>query len=168
MQIAERTVVTIHYTLTDASGKILDSSQGPEDNEPLSYLHGSGTIVPGLEEALLGKSEGDQVKVTIGPEGAYGNREESLVEKLPRNEFPDGEVEVGMHFRAHGPHGARVLTVVALDADTVTVDGNHPLAGATLNFDVKVVGVREATKEDLHGSGHGDHDCTSCSGCGGH
>jgi FKBP-type peptidyl-prolyl cis-trans isomerase SlyD len=73
-----------------------------------------------------------------------------------------------MHFRAHGPHGARVLTVVATDEDTVTVDGNHPLAGATLNFDVKVIGVREATAKDMHGEGHGDHDCTSCHGCGNH
>jgi FKBP-type peptidyl-prolyl cis-trans isomerase SlyD len=73
-----------------------------------------------------------------------------------------------MHFRAHGPHGARVLTVVATDDDTITLDGNHPLAGATLNFDVKVIGVREATAKDMHGDAHGDHDCTSCHGCGGH
>ena len=168
MQIADQTVVTIHYTLTDAAGKVLDSSQGPDNTEPLSYVHGTGTIVPGLEQALLGKSEAEQVKVTISPEGAYGVRDESLVEKLSRDEFPEGDIEVGMHFRSHGPRGARMLTVVATDADTITVDGNHPLAGATLNFDVTVVGVRAATKEDLHGDGHGDHDCASCSGCGGH
>jgi len=168
MQIAEKTVVTIHYTLTDTKGDVLDSSEGPESGEPLSYVHGSGMIVPGLEEALFGKSEGDHVKVTIGPEGGYGLREENLVEKLARDEFPEGDIEVGMHFRAHGPHGARVLTVVAADDDTVTVDGNHPLAGATLNFDVKVIGVREATAKDMHGDDHGDHDCTSCHGCGSH
>ena len=170
MQIAEKTVVTIHYTLTDTSGSVLDSSETGEDSEPLSYVQGSGMIVPGLEEALLGKSEGDHIKVTIAPEGAYGARDESLVEKLSRDDFPEGEIEVGMHFRSHGPHGARVLTVVAADADTVTVDGNHPLAGATLNFDVKVVGVREATAKDMHGGhgDHGDHDCSSCHGCGEH
>jgi FKBP-type peptidyl-prolyl cis-trans isomerase SlyD len=174
MQIAENTVVTIHYTLTDTKGTVLDSSEGPDSGEPLSYMHGSGMIVPGLEEALAGKAEGDHVKVTIAPEGGYGPREEKLVEKLSRDEFPEGEIEVGMHFRAHGPHGARVLTVVAMDDDTVTVDGNHPLAGATLNFDVKVIGVREATDEDKHGhghgdgDGHGDHDCSSCHGCGNH
>jgi FKBP-type peptidyl-prolyl cis-trans isomerase SlyD len=166
MQIAERTVVTIHYTLTDTEGKVLDSSEGPEGAEPLSYIHGQGMIVPGLEAALLGKSEGDQVKVTIGPEGGYGVREESLVEKLSRDEFPEGELEVGMHFRARTPYGTKVLTVTAIDTDTVTVDGNHPLAGTTLNFDVKVVGVREATPQDLHGPG--DHDCSGCHGCGGH
>ena len=168
MQIAEKTVVTIHYTLTDAKGEVLDSSDGPEGAEPLSYVHGSGMIVPGLEEALKGKSEGDLVKVTVDPEGGYGPRVEGLVQKLSRDEFPDGDIEVGMRFRSHGPGGARVLTVAALDADTVTLDGNHPLAGATLNFDVKVVSVREATEEDLRGPAHGDHDCSSCHGCGGH
>ncbi len=168
MQIAERTLVTIHYTLTDTQGKVLDTSEGPENNEPLSYLHGGGMIVPGLEDALLGKSAGDHITVTVGPEGAYGARQESLVEKLAREEFPDGEIEVGMQFRAHGPQGARVLTVVATDKDTITVDGNHPLAGATLHFDVKVVSVREPTPEDLRGFGHGDHDCASCCGCGSH
>jgi FKBP-type peptidyl-prolyl cis-trans isomerase SlyD len=168
MQIAERSFVTIHYTLTDAAGKVLDSSEGPDNPEPLSYLHGEGMIVPGLEAELLGKSAGDHIKVTIGPEGGYGPRQDSLVQKISRDEFPEGEIEVGMHFRAHTPHGTRVLTVVEIGDDTVTVDGNHPLAGATLNFDVKVLGVREPTKEDLHSIGHGEHDCSSCHGCGGH
>ena len=154
--------------LTDTKGTVLDSSEGPDSGEPLSYMHGSGMIVPGLEEALAGKSAGDHVKVTIGPEDGYGARQESLLQKVSRDEFPEGDIEVGMHFRAHGPHGPRVLTVVATDKDSITVDGNHPLAGATLNFDVKVVGVREATPQDIHGSAHGDHDCTSCHGCGGH
>jgi FKBP-type peptidyl-prolyl cis-trans isomerase SlyD len=174
MQIADRTFVTIHYTLTDSAGKVLDSSEGPDDAEPLSYLQGAGMIVPGLEAELLGKSEGDHVKVTIGPEGGYGLRQDDLVQKLSRDEFPEGEIEIGMHFRAHTPHGARVLTVVATDKETVTVDGNHPLAGTTLNFDVKVLSVREPTKEDMQGIGHGEHgdhgehDCSSCHGCGGH
>jgi FKBP-type peptidyl-prolyl cis-trans isomerase SlyD len=166
MQIAEQTIVSIHYTLTDAKGEVLDSSEGPDGGEPLSYLHGGGMIVPGLEKALLGKGAGDQVKVTIAPEDGYGPRQEGLVQKVPRSELPPGDIEVGMRFRAHGPSGARVLTVSALDQDSVTLDANHPLAGATLNFDVKVVSVREATPEDLHG--HGDHECTGCHGCGEH
>jgi FKBP-type peptidyl-prolyl cis-trans isomerase SlyD len=168
MEIADRKVVTIHYTLTDSAGKVLDSSEGPDNGEPLSYLHGAGMIVPGLEVELLGKAEGDHVKVTIGPEGGYGLREEGLVQKIPRDEFPEGDIEVGMHFRAHTPHGTRVLTVTATDQDSVTVDGNHPLAGATLNFDVKVISVREPTKEDMQSFGHGEHECSSCHGCGGH
>jgi FKBP-type peptidyl-prolyl cis-trans isomerase SlyD len=161
MQIAERSLVTIHYTLTDSKGEILDSSEGPEGGEPLAYVHGLGMIVPGLEEALLGKSAGDHVNVTIPPEGGYGARQEGLVQKVPRDEFPDGDIEVGMRFR----NGHRVLTVAALDADTVTLDGNHPLAGATLNFDVKVVSVREASEQDLAGFGH---HCSGCHGCGEH
>ena len=168
MQIAERSFVTIHYTLTDAKGAVLDSSEGPGGGEPLSYVHGRGMIVPGLEEALTGKAEGDQVKVTVGPEGGYGLRHEALIQKVSRDEFPDGDLEVGMRFRSHGPGGARILTIAALDQDTVTLDGNHPLAGVTLNFDVKVVSVREATEKDLEGFGHSDHDCSSCHGCGGH
>jgi FKBP-type peptidyl-prolyl cis-trans isomerase SlyD len=168
MQIAERSFVTIHYTLTDAKGEVLDSSEGPEGGEPLSYVHGQGMIVPGLEEALAGKAAGDHVKVTVDPEGGYGPRQDALVQKVSRDEFPDGDIEVGMRFRSHGPGGARILTVAALDEDTVTLDGNHPLAGATLNFDVKIVAVREATDQDLHGFGHGEHDCSSCHGCGGH
>jgi FKBP-type peptidyl-prolyl cis-trans isomerase SlyD len=165
MQIADRKVVTIHYTLTDSAGKVLDSSEGPDDAEPLSYLHGAGMIVPGLEAELAGKSDGDHVKVTIEPEGGYGPRQESLVQKISRDEFPEGEIEVGMHFRAHTPHGTRVLTVVATDQDTITVDGNHPLAGTTLNFDVKVLSVREPTKEDMLRFEPGEHDCASCHGC---
>lgn len=168
MQIAERSFVTIHYTLTDSKGEVLDSSEGPEGGEPLTYVQGEGMIVPGLEEALVGKSAGEQVKVTVSPEGGYGVRQEGLVQKVPRAEFPDGDIEVGMRFRSHGPGGSRILTVAAVDEDSVTLDANHPLAGATLSFDVKVVSVREATEEDLKGFGHHSHDCSSCSGCGGH
>jgi FKBP-type peptidyl-prolyl cis-trans isomerase SlyD len=166
MQVAEQTVVTIHYTLTDDKGEILDSSEGPDGGEPLAYVHGAGMIVPGLEDALLGKAAGDHVKVTVAPEKGYGPRRDSLVQKVPRSEFPDGDIEVGMRFRASGPGGARIVTVAALDGDTVTLDGNHPLAGATLNFDVRVVSVREATPEDLRGPD--GHECTGCHGCGGH
>jgi FKBP-type peptidyl-prolyl cis-trans isomerase SlyD len=165
MQIAQKSVVTIHYTLTDAKGEVLDSSDEPKGGEPLSYIHGLGMIVPGLEAALLGKSAGEQVKVTVAPEEGYGPRLQGLVQKVSRDEFPDGDLEVGMRFRSHGPGGARILTVAALDDDTVTLDANHPLAGATLNFDVKVVSVREATDEELRGQGH---ECSGCSGCGGH
>jgi FKBP-type peptidyl-prolyl cis-trans isomerase SlyD len=168
MQIAERSFVTMHYTLTNAKGEVLDSSEGPDGGEPLSYVHGRGMIVPGLEAALTGKSEGDRVEVTVAPEGGYGPRQDSLIQKVSRDELPDGDLEVGMRFRSHGPGGARILTITALDQDTVTLDGNHPLAGATLSFDVKILSVREATEKDLQGFGHGDHDCASCHGCGGH
>jgi FKBP-type peptidyl-prolyl cis-trans isomerase SlyD len=114
MQIALKSVVAIHYTLTDAKGEVLDSSDEPRGGEPLSYIHGLGMIVPGLEAALLGKSAGDQVKVTVAPEDGYGPRHDGLVQKISREEFPDGDIEVGMRFRSHGPAGTRILTVTPI------------------------------------------------------
>lgn len=160
MQIANETVVTIHYTLTDEKGVVLDSSAG---EEPLTFVQGSGTMIPGLEKELEGKAAGDEFKVSIPPSAGYGERDEDLVQKVPRKSFPVEEVEVGMHFQARGPEGTRILTVVATDDDNVTIDSNHPLAGATLNFDVKVIDVRAATPDDMAG-GCG----AGCSGCKGH
>lgn len=155
MQIANEKVITIDYTLTDDAGEVIDSS---EHDGPLSYLHGSGNIVPGLESALEGKTVGDALKVVVAPEDAYGERDEKLVQAVPREEFPDGEIAVGMRFRADSPAGTKVLTVVALNDAEVTVDANHPLAGRTLSFDVTVRGIRDATEEELeHGHVHDGH-----------
>ncbi len=161
MQIANQTVVTIHYTLTDDKGVVLDSSAG---EEPLTFVQGSGTMIPGLEKELEGKSPGDEFKVSIPPAAGYGDRDEELVQKVPRETFPVDDVEVGMHFQARGPEGTRILTVVATDKENVTIDSNHPLAGATLNFDVKVVEVRAATPEDLMGGGGCGAGCAGCQG----
>ena len=159
MQIAERTVVTIHYTLTDEQGVVLDSSSG---EEPLTFVHGAGTMVPGLEKALFGKSAGDALKVSVAPADGYGLRDEDLVQKVPRKNFPIEDVEVGMHFQTRSPGGPRIVTVLATDDENITVDANHPLAGATLNFDVQVLNVRAATPEDLAPS------CGACESCSGH
>ncbi|HET9959490.1 MAG TPA: peptidylprolyl isomerase [Polyangiaceae bacterium] len=156
MQIANEKVITIDYTLTDEAGEVLDSSS---DDGPLSYLHGFGNIVPGLEAALEGKAKGDSVQVTVAPEEGYGKRDEALVQSLPRNRFPDGEIEVGMQFHAEAQGASRVLTVVAVDEKAVTIDANHPLAGRTLSFDVTVRDVRDATAEELeHGHVHDGDD----------
>jgi FKBP-type peptidyl-prolyl cis-trans isomerase SlyD len=154
MQIGNQTVVTIDYTLTDEQGEVLDTSEG---QEPLVYIQGSGGIIPGLEEALEGKAAGDALKVTIAPAQGYGNRDEQLVQEVPRERFPTGgEITVGMRFHAQGTGGSHVVTVVAADDEKVTVDANHPLAGVTLSFDVKVLEVREATADELkHGHVHG-------------
>jgi FKBP-type peptidyl-prolyl cis-trans isomerase SlyD len=159
MQIANETVVTIHYTLTDDKGVVLDSSVG---EEPMSYVHGQGHMVPGLEKALQGKSVGDSFKVSVAPADGYGDRDNELVQQVPRKEFPVDDVEVGMHFQTRGKQGTRIVTVMAVDAESITIDANHPLAGTTLNFDVQVVEVRAATPEDLQPS------CGSCSSCSGH
>lgn len=153
MQIAKNAVVAIDYTLTDDNGQVLDTSQ---ERGPLSYLHGAGNIIPGLEKALEGKAEGEKVNVSVAPEEGYGQRDESLVQAVPKKMFAEtAEPEPGMQFQAMGPDGARILTVMKVEGDQVTVDANHPLAGQQLNFDVAVVNVREASEEEVeHGHVH--------------
>jgi FKBP-type peptidyl-prolyl cis-trans isomerase SlyD len=154
MKIAKHTVVTMDYTLRDDDGDVIDSSAG---REPFAYLHGVGSIVPGLERALDGKSTGDTVTVSIPPHDGYGDRDPSLLHVAGREQFPDdADIEIGMQFRVGSEDDALTVTVVGVEGDRVTLDGNHPLAGVTLNFDVKVVGVREATASEIgHGHPHG-------------
>lgn len=154
MQIADKTVVTIDYTLKDDNGTILDSSSDGQ----FAYLHGANNIIPGLENALTGKSSGDEVNVTVIPAEGYGDRNDSMIQAVPRDMFDsEQEIQVGMQFHAQSPEGETiVVTVTDVEGDDITVDGNHPLAGKNLNFGVKVVDVREATSEELdHGHVHG-------------
>jgi len=154
MQVARETVVTIEYTLTDDDGDVIDSSAG---HDPLAYLHGAGSIVAGLEAALEGKSAGDAVTVAVAPGEGYGDHDPELVHVAGRDQFPGvPKIEVGMQFRTGSEQDSMVVTVVALEGDQVTLDANHPLAGVTLNFDVKIVAVRQATANELaHGHPHG-------------
>ena len=155
MKIADGTIVAIDYTLKAEDGSTIDTSEG---DEPLFYLHGSGQVVPGLEAALLGKAEGDKLSVTVKPEDGYGPRHKDRILTVPRASLPEGqEPEVGMQLEAQGRRGEHIiLWVTEVNAETVTLDGNHPLAGTTLFFDVEVKSVREATKEELqHGHAHG-------------
>jgi len=155
MRIAKHTVVSIDYTLTDDKGEVLDSSKG---REPLAYIQGTGSIVEGLEEALEGKEKGASLKVSVSPAKGYGERDASLTQKVPRAMFDVEKIEPGMRFHAESDHGQRVVTVTAVDAEHVTVDANHPLAGQTLNFEVNVVDVRKASEQELsHGHVHGAH-----------
>ncbi|MBS7326663.1 MAG: peptidylprolyl isomerase [Thiopseudomonas sp.] len=156
MQIADNAVVAIDYTLRNDEGEVLDSSEGAQ---PLVYLHGAGNIIPGLEQALVGKQAGDELKASIEPEDAYGEYSVELVATLNRSMFEGvDELQVGMQFHASAPDGGmQVVTIRDLDGDQVTVDGNHPLAGQRLNFEVKVVGVRAASDEEVaHGHVHGE------------
>lgn len=154
MNIAKDKVVSIDYTLTGDQGNVIDTSQG---KEPLAYLHGAGNIIPGLENALEGKNQGDQVKVSIAPEQAYGPKDDRLVQQVPRTAFQGvDQVQAGMQFQANTQQGPRLITVVDVQGDQVTIDANHPLAGQTLHFDVNVVGIREATDDEkTHGHAHG-------------
>ncbi len=154
MRVESRKVVKIDYTLTNPAGTVIDTSTG---GEPLPYLHGAGNIIPGLEAALDGKETGDAVNVTIQPDQAYGLRDVNLIQDVPRNRFPANvDIKAGTQFQANTPQGARVVTVVSADENSVKIDANHPLAGMPLNFDVKIVEVRDATAEELsHGHAHG-------------
>lgn len=150
-------VVSIHYTLKNDAGEVLDSSDG---QEPLDYLHGSGNIVPGLEQSLLGREVGAKFSVEISPALGFGERDPKGVQQVPRTAFPpDADLEVGQRFTANGPDGeAMVLWVTEIEGDEITVDFNHPLAGETLHFDVHVTAIREASKDEIeHGHPHGPH-----------
>jgi len=154
MQIAEHCVASFHYTLTNDAGEVLDSSR---EREPLAYLHGSGNIVPGLEKALTGKAVGDKLKVDVTPEEGYGARVPALVQQVPRSAFNGVErIEPGMQFQAESNMGPVTVVITEVKGDEVTVDGNHPLAGETLHFDVEITEVREASAEETqHGHVHG-------------
>ena len=154
MHIEKNRVVRLDYTLRDEQGTVLDSSGG---RGSLSYLHGKGNIIPGLEQALAGKSAGDKLDVTVPPEQGYGVRDERLVQIVARAKFGEvANLAPGMQVRANGRQGPRIVTVVRVDRDFVTVDGNHPLAGRTLHFSLEVVEVRKATHEEItHGHVHG-------------
>ena len=154
MQVAANKVVLIHYTLTSGSGEVLDSSAG---GDPLAYLHGGGNLVPGLEEALEGRSAGTRLKVAVAPDKAYGTHDPDLVQTVPKRAFQGiADIRPGMRFTAQTEQGARQVVVTRVVGDIVTVDGNHPLAGQSLNFDVEITEVREATAEELqHGHVHG-------------
>jgi len=155
LTIADKHVVSIHYTLTDDGGETLDTSSG---GAPLTYLHGADNIIPGLESALTGKNVGDEVDVTIAPAEAYGEIDAELVQAVPREAFEGiDDIVPGMQFEARSPEGhAQVVVVEDVTDEEVVIDGNHPLAGKTLHFAVKVEDVREASEEELaHGHVHG-------------
>ena len=150
MQITKNKVASIHYTLRDNEGTIIDSSEG---RDPLHYLHGAGNLIPGMEEGLEGKAQGQKLNLKIEPEKGYGEKDENLVQKVPLSAFGDQEVKPGMRFSTNQ---GGVVTVTDISPDSVTVDGNHPLAGVPLNFDVEIVEVRNATDEEIsHGHVHG-------------
>jgi len=154
MPIAPNDVVTIHYTLRDDADKVLDSSSGAE---PLAYLHGHGNLIPGLERELTGRSVGDRLKVRIPAAKGYGEYDRALVQRVPRRALKGiADLRLGMRLQAGTDHGHRAVTGTQIAGDMVTLDGNHPLAGQSLNFEVEIAAVRAATPEELaHGHVHG-------------
>ena len=155
MIIEKGKVVSFDYELKDDDGNLLDSSEG---KQPLAYLHGAGNIIPGLETAMEGKVVGDHVTTVIAPEDAYGFRDEGMVGRVPLENLDGIEgLHVGMELEARTPAGPRVVRVIAMDEQSITVDANHPLAGVTLHFNVTVTEIRDATDEELaHGHPHAE------------
>jgi len=155
MTITSGQVVTLHYTLKDIKGEVLDSSEG---EAPLSYLHGAQNIVPGLEKALEGKAVGTKFNVVVSPEEGYGLRQEGLQESMPLSNFENPEeVAAGLEFEVEIEDNVEIATVVSVNDDIVLLDFNHPLAGETLCFDISVLEIRPATDEEKeHGHVHGE------------
>lgn len=154
MAISQDSVVTIHYTLKDDAGEVIDSSAS---GEPLMYLHGHGNLIPGLERELTGHEVGEQLSVRVAPADGYGEHDERLVQSVPLDALRGvKDVKAGMRLSAQTDEGPRSVTVTEVSGESVTLDGNHPLAGKSLNFDVRIEGVRPATEEELaHGHVHG-------------
>ncbi len=160
MQVKKHKVATINYVLTDEEGNTIDQS----NDGNFAYIHGTNSIIPGLENAIEGKKAGDKMDVSIAPGDAYGERHLENIQKVSRSMFPpDMELQTGMQFQAQAAEGQPIiLTITSIEGDEVVVDGNHPLAGKQLNFSVEVVDVRDATETEIqhghvHGSGDEDH-----------
>ena len=162
MKVADKSMVSIEYSLTLDNGEEVDKS---EPGKPLEFIFNTGQIIPGLEKEVAGMEEGDETKFVVEPDDGYGQPKEELYRKVPRSEFPD-DVKAGMAFQASGPQGAIPFMIKEVNDKEVTIDLNHPLCGERLHFDVKVVAVREATDEELAAAaaaascGH-----SSCAGC---
>jgi FKBP-type peptidyl-prolyl cis-trans isomerase SlyD len=144
MKIAKNTIVTFEYELADAEGHAIDSSR---ESGPMTYVHGEGRLVPGLESALEGYAAGDHLEVVVEPEGAYGWHDPERVEWLPKKALaPDGKVEIGMRFQSETPQGLVIATVTHVEGDNAKVDANHPLAGKVLRFEVRIISVRAVSE----------------------
>lgn len=157
MQIAQHTVVTMTYTLTDDQGQVLDQADAAQ---PFAYLHGADNIIPGLEKQLVGKQANDSLIVTVPPAEAYGEYDERMTQQVPRSMFegvPAEQIVAGAEFHAQTGAGNQTIRIAAVDDNSVTIDANHPLAGVALTFDVTILDVRAASEEEVaHGHAHGE------------
>jgi FKBP-type peptidyl-prolyl cis-trans isomerase SlyD len=157
MNIANNTIATIHFTVCSSDGTQIDSSR---NSEPMVFLQGSHFLIKGLEDELEGKTVGNKFNIDITPALAYGERHEELVQSVPKTMFEDMDINVGMTFRASTDDGEQSVIIIDINEEEVVVDGNHPLSGLTLNFDVEVLEVREATEEEIaHGHPHTEGGC---------
>ena len=155
MNVAKDKIVSVEYTLNGPDGTQLDTSEG---GDPLVYMHGRDNMIPGFEEAMEGRTTGDKFEVDVPQDKAYGERHDTMVQEVALDKF-DAAPEVGAAFEAETEGGLVAFTVLEVDGETVTVDGNHPLAGITLSFAIEIVDIRDATPEEQESgfpSGHED------------
>lgn len=164
MKIANNTVVKMHYSVLDSEGNLIDSSY---DADPLEFLQGQNFLIEGLEKELEGHEKGDTFEVKVSAEDGYGPRHDGLVQQIGSEMFADFDVEVGMQLRATTDDGEQTVIVIEKTDDYVIVDGNHPLAGIDLMFDVEILEVREATADEIaNGQAHQEKDdCCSSGSC---
>jgi len=155
MTIKKNKVVSIHYTVTTEAGEQVESSR---EREPLSYFHGANNIVPGLEKALEGRSEGEEFQVTVPPAEAYGERDDNKIQRISAKHFRNPKkIKPGQVLVLKTRQGPVQVTVLKVGRFNLDVDANHPLAGQTLTFDVEIKSIRDATKEEVaHGHVHGE------------
>ena len=155
MQIENGKVVLFHYWLKDDAGNDIESSEG---REPMAIMHGRGNIIPGLEKAFAGRSEGDRFDIVVSPGEGYGERREDFTQRVPKKYFREGDnLKPGMTAVVQTDQGSRQVEVLKVGSSVIDVDLNHPMAGKTLHFAIEVTGVRDATEEELaHGHVHGD------------
>jgi len=158
MKISSNKVVVMHYAVSDSEGTLIDSSY---DHQPLAVIHGTGYLIPGLEDALVDHQAGDKFEVSVKAQQAYGERNDNFVQSVPKAMFEGIEdLDIGTQLRATTDDGEQTVIVIDVSDDEITVDGNHPLAGIDLNFDVEILEVRDATEEELsHGHVHGEGGC---------
>ena len=160
MNITTNKIASLAYTLKNDDGEVLDTA---DENNPFLYMHGTGGIIKGLENALNEKTVNDSFSLIVAPEDAYGERDDKLTESVPRDMFegiPDEEMVAGAQFHAQTAQGTQVITIAGIEGDTVKIDANHPLAGETLHFDVAVLDIRDATEEEIaHGHPHAPGGC---------
>lgn len=156
MQVADKRVVTFHYSLSRPDGTAIESSRD-EGGEPVTYLHGSGNVIPGLERELAGKQPGDRVQATIPPADAYGEYREDMKQRIPAKYLGGAQkLKPGMQVPLRLEHGTQLVKVLKVGKFSVDIDANHPLAGQTLCFDIEIQSVREALPAELeHGHAHG-------------
>ena len=162
MKVAKNVVVSIAYQVRTEDGVLVDEAPA---NQPLEYLQGHNNLVIGLENALEGKAVGDKFEVRVKPEEGYGEYNENMVQRVPKEVFVGvDDLEVGMRFIADTDMGPLPVVITEVGESDVVVDGNHMLAGQELLFNVEVVATREATLEEIaHGHIHQEGGC-----CGGH